>query len=188
MSSANAGYRQYASEVSRRFFGLAVLLPLVAALVALGTGDPVTINLVHVVAGAAWAGATIYLTGVLAPALQDLDPMVRAQVTLPLIPKHVLLFSALLLTTLLTGVSLAGVTGRDHASTVMIAAYLAGALLLVVGLYLVWIQNQIYGEAQGGEPDMERVGALAKRLGMVGLGAAALQVIALVVMAILRYA
>lgn len=188
MSTADAGYRRYASDVSRRFFGLAVLLPLGAALVALASAYPGAINLVHVVAGATWAGATVYLTGVLSPALQDLEPMVRSQVTLPLIPKHVLLFTALLLATLLTGAALAGVTGRDHTSAVMVASYLVGVALLAAGVYLIRLQNQIYGEAHGSEPDMERVGALAQRLGMVGLATAGLQVIALVVMAVLRVA
>ncbi len=77
-------------------------------------------------------------------------------------------------------------TGRDHASLIMVASYLVGGALLLAGGYLVRLQNQIYGEAYGSEPDMARVGALAKRLGMVGLATAGLQVIALVVMAVLR--
>lgn len=188
MSQAPAGYRQYARDVSRRFFGLAVILPLGAALVALGSGDVAAINLVHVVAGAAWAGATIYLVGVLSPALLDLDPMVRSQVTLPLIPKHVLLFSSLLLSTLLTGVALPGLLGRDHGAPIMVAAYLVGVALLAVGAFLIRIQNQIYGEAHGAEPDMGRVGALAERLGKTGVVGLVLQVLALVVMAVLRFA
>lgn len=188
MSQAPAGYRQYARDVSRRFFGLAVILPLGAALVALGSGDFAAINLVHVVAGAAWAGATLYLAGVLSPGLLDLDPMVRAQVTLPLIPKHVLLFTSLLLATLLTGVALPGLMGRDHAAPVMIAAYLVGVALLAVGAYLIRLQNRIYAEANGAEPDMARVGALAQRLGKAGVLSLVLQVLALVVMAVVRVA
>lgn len=188
MSQAPAGYRQYARVVSRRFLGLAVILPLGAAVVALGSGDFAAVNLVHVVAGALWAGATLYLTAVLSPSLLNLDPMVRAQVTLPLIPKHVLLFSSLLLATLLTGVALPGLMGLDHGRPVVIAAFLVGVALLGVGAYLIRLQNQIYGEAHGAEPDMDRVGALAQRLGKAGVVGLVLQVLALVVMAVLRVA
>lgn len=182
------GYRQYASDVSRRFFGLAVLVPLAAALVAIGWQDAGALNLVHVVAGAAWAGATVYLAGVLSPTLLELEPPDRAKVTVPLIPKHILLFSSLAIVTLLTGVSLAGVTGRDHAAPVMVAAYVVGLALLVVAAYLVRIQGHIYDEVHGDEPDMARVGELAGRLGRAGVIAAALQVLTLVVMAAVRVA
>lgn len=182
------GFRQYASDVSRRFFGLAVLLPLAAGLVAIGSQQVGALNLVHVVTGAAWAGATVYLVGVLSPTLLDLDPPVRSQVTVPLIPKHILLFSVLLVVTLLTGVALAGITARDHTTPVMLAAYLGGVALLVVGLYLVRLQGQIYGEVHGAEPDMERVGALAATMGKVGVVAGALQVVVLIVMALVRVA
>ena len=63
MSQAPAGYRVYVEEVSRAFLAGAVVLPLGAALLALATRDFAAVNLVHVVAGAAWAGATLYLAG-----------------------------------------------------------------------------------------------------------------------------
>jgi len=60
--------------------------------------------------------------------------MVRAQVTRPLILKYGLLFTSLLLATLLTGASLTGLSGRTHPSLIMVASYAAGGALLIVGL------------------------------------------------------
>jgi hypothetical protein len=188
MSTAHTRFRAYTRDVSRRFFGLAVILPLAAAVVALGTGRADALNLVHVTAGAAWAGATLYLVGVLSPTLMTLDPGVRAQLTVPLIPKHILLYSSLALVTLVTGASLAGVTGRDNTAPVMIAAWLVGVALLVVAAYLIRVQGQIYGEVHGEAPDMGRVGSLAANLGKAGMLGAALQVVTLVVMALVRVA
>lgn len=188
MSAASAGYRQYARDVSRRYFTLAVLLPLGAGLVAIGSGRVDALNLVHVTAGAAWAGATLYLAGVLSPTLLGLEPPDRATVTVPLIPKHILLFSALAVVTLLTGGALAEVSGRDHTAPVMVAAYVVGLAILVAAGYLVRLQGQIYREVHGEEPDMARVGALAARLGKAGVVGAALQVLVLVVMALVRVA
>lgn len=188
MSNATAGYRQYARDVSRRFFGLAVILPLGAGLVAMGSGDIAAINLVHVATGAIWAGATLYLVGVLSPTLMGLEPPDRAQVTVPLIPKHILFYTAIGLTALLTGAALAGAMGLDHSAPLVVAAYLVGLALLVAGGYLVYLQGQIYREVHGQAPDMNRVGALAASLGKAGMVAAVLQVVTLVVMAVLRFA
>ncbi len=184
--ATTAGFRQYAGDVSRRFFGLAVLVPIAAAVVAIGSADMAALNLVHVVAGAIWAGATLYLVGVLSPTLMGLEPADRAGVTVPLIPKHILLFSSLAVVTLLTGATLAGVSGRDNTTAVMIAAWLVGVALVLVAGYLIRVQGQIYREVHGEAPDMGRVGALASKLGRAGLAAAALQVLALVVMAAVR--
>lgn len=189
MSTATGGFRQYASDVSRPFLGLAVGLPLAAGLVALGSGRVDALNLVHVTAGAAWAGATVYIAGVLSPTLVSLDDGTRAQVSLPLIPKHILLYSSLAFVTLVTGGALAEFSGRDHTAPVMLAAYLVGLGLLLVAAYLIRVQGQIYGEVHGeGGPDMERVGALAANLGKAGAVGAVLQVVTLVVMAVVRIA
>lgn len=187
-ATRSPGYRQYARDVSRRFLVLAVGLPLGAALVAIVLGTGRSLNLVHLVSGAAWAGATIYLVGVLSPTLLELDPPDRAQVTVPLIPKHVLVFSALAVATLVTGPSLTAAIGRDHGAPVVVAAYLVGVALLVAAGYLIRLQNRIYGEVHGAEPDMARVGALAARLGRAGMVAAVLQVLTLIVMAFVRFA
>jgi len=60
--------------------------------------------------------------------------MVRAQVTRPLMLKHGLLFTSLLLATLLTGASLAGLSRWAHPSLIMVASDAAGGALLIVGL------------------------------------------------------
>ena len=123
---------------------------------------------------------------VLSPTLLDLDPMVRAQVTPPFIPKPVLLFGSLLVATPVTGAALVGVTVRDDMAPVMLAAWLVGLLLLRLGAHPVRIQMRIHRELHGGDPDMDRIGALAGKLGKFGVLAAAVQVATLVVMALLR--
>ena len=189
MGAANATFRGYVQDVSRRYFALAFLLPLGAGLIALASGRVDALNLVHVTAGAAWAGSTLYLAGVLSPTLVGLDDGTRAQVSLPLIPKHVLLYSSLALVTLLTGGALAGVTGQDNTAPVVMASWFVGLALLVAAGYLIRLQGQIYREVHGeGGPDMERVGAMAQRLGKAGVVTAVLQVVTLVVMALLRTA
>ena len=187
-STRSAGFRQYARDVSRRYFTLAVLLPLAAGLIAIAWQDAVALNLVHVVAGAAWAGATFYIAGVLSPTLLELEPPERAKLTVPLIPKHILLYSALAAVTLLTGVTLAGVTGQDHGSPVMVAAWVTGAAVLVIAGYLIRVQAEIYREVHGEAPDMARVGHLANRLRTAGVVGGVAQLAVLVVMALLRFA
>lgn len=187
-AAVSPGYRQYARDVSQQFLGLTVVLPLGAAVVAIGLQDVAALNLVHVVTGAVWAGATVYLAGVLSPTLLELEPPQRASVTVPLIPKHILLYSSLALATLLTGAALAGVSGRDNTAPAMLAAWLVGLALLVVAVYLVRVQGNIYGEVHGGEPDMARVGSLASKLGKAGMLGLVLQVLTLAVMAWVRVA
>ena len=187
-STAGAGFRQYARDVSRPFLALAAGLPVGAALVAVASRDVALLNVVHVTAGGLWAGATLYVATMLGPTLQGLDPADRGAVTVPLIPKNALLFGALLFATLLTGASLAGVLGLDNAAPVVVVAWLVGAVLLVLGVALIRFQGQVYEEVHGGEPDRQRVAALGARIGRYGLVMAAVQVLTLVAMGWLRVA
>jgi hypothetical protein len=60
-----AADRRYLSEVSRPCLGVALIRPIGVTLIALGLRDSRAFNLVHVLAEAALAGATIEVTEVL---------------------------------------------------------------------------------------------------------------------------
>ncbi len=179
-------FPDYVRDVSRRYVALAVGLPLAAALIAMAINTVWALNLVHLLAAASWAGASLYLSGVLGPALMGLDPPDRAKVTLPLIPRNVLLFSSLAAATLLTGLWLAEATFQDYGATIVGIAYVGGLALVLSAGYLIRLQGQIYREVHGDGPDMARVGALAARVGKVGMVNAVLVLAVIAVMSVLR--
>lgn len=163
-------------------------LPVVAAFAAVGIRDGQLLNFVHVVAGAIWAGAAVFLTGALAPTLNRLNQDVRGQVNIALIPKAVLLFSGVAIATLLTGPVLAIEFGLwDLANPYILVGMLIGVALLGLAIYVIFLQLSVFREVRSaGPPDQERIGRIAGRLGRAGPVVLGLQLSALVVMALIR--
>lgn len=177
-------------SAGRPFVGVAFAVPLLAALAAAWMGDVTVLNLVHVVSGVVWAGATVFVAGVYGPTLQAVDPQVRGQVNTPMIPKTVTLFSGVAVATLVTGPVLAVEMGMWSLSN----QYVLGAVVLAAGLLvgavsLVWLQIEVFGEVTGpGPPDGERLEALGGRIGMMGAAMLVLQLAILVDMSLLATA
>ena len=179
-------FPNYVRDVSRRYLAFALVLPLAAAVIAMAVNRVWLLNVVHLLAAAAWAGGALYLSGVLGPTLMGLEPPDRAKVTLPLIPRNVLLFSSVAAATLLTGLWLAEATFQDYGAPIVGIAYAGGLVLVVTAGYLIRLQGQIYREVHGSQPDMARVGKLAARVGKVGLVNAVLVFAVVAVMSVLR--
>lgn len=149
------------------FVLIAFVVPVVAAIAAAGVRNLTFLNLVHVVCGAFWAGATVFVAGVFGPTLMGLEPQVRGQVNTPLIPKNVFLFSGVAIATLLTGPLLAVRMGIWSLSDpYVLAAVLIGLALLGGAAYLIRLQVAVFGETgTPGPPDGDRVASLAARIG-----------------------
>lgn len=169
------------------FVVIAFVVPVLAAIVAVGWGDISFLNLVHVVSGAVWAGATVFVAGVFGPTLVGLEPQVRGQVNTPLIPKAVFLFSGVTIATLLTGPVLAVRMGIwNLANPFLLAALIIAIGLLLGAAYLIWLQINVFTAATGeGPPDAERLARLGGRIGMVSPAMLVLQVAILVDMTLL---
>lgn len=167
---------------------VAFVLPIGAAFAVIGIRDGELLNFVHVITGAVWAGAAVFLTGVLAPSLNRLEQDVRGQVNITLIPKNVVLFSGVAAATLLTGPVLAIELGLwDLSDPYLLSGVLIGVALLLGALYVLFLQLVVFREVRSsGPPDQQRIGRIAGRLGKAGPVILALQLAALVVMALLR--
>lgn len=163
-------------------------LPIAAAIIAIGLRHGGFLNFVHVVSGAVWAGAAVFLTGILAPTLARFDQELRGQVNVSLIPKNVLLFSGVAAATLLTGPVLAVEFGLwDLSNPYLVVGVLIGTGLLIAAIYVLSLQVTVFREVRlPGPPDQERITAIADRLSQAGPVILALQLAALVVMAFLR--
>lgn len=163
-------------------------LPVLAAIVAISIRDGEFLNFVHVVAGAVWAGAAVFFTGVLAPTLGGLDDDIQGTVTISLIPKAVLLFSGVAIATLITGPVLAIEFGLWNLSDpYLLIGILIGMALLVLAIYVIGLQLLVFQEVRlPGQPDAERLDRIGGRLGQVGPVVLGLQLAALIVMALLR--
>lgn len=179
---------QLVDDTGTPYAAIAFGVPVVAAIVAIGAEAGPWLNFVHVIAGAIWAGAAIYFTGVVAPTLNGLDDEVQGTVTVSLIPKGVLLFSGVAIANLLTGPALAFEFNRwDLADPYLLTGVLIGVVLLLLAIYVVAVQLIVFREVRSpGPPDQQRIASIGGRLGKLGPVVLGLQLAALVVMALLR--
>lgn len=179
---------QLVNDAGRLFVLIAFGLPVVAAIVAVGIRHGEFLNFVHVIAGTVWAGAAVFLTGVLSPTLNGLDQETQGKVSVALIPKGVVLFAAVAFATLLTGPVLAIQFGTwNLADPYLLAGVVIGIVLLVLAVYLIALQLQVFGEVHtGGPPDQARIGRIAGRIRQLGPIILGFQLAAVIVMALLR--
>lgn len=179
---------QLVNDAGTRFVLIAFGLPIVAAVVAVGIRDGEFLNFVHVIAGTVWAGAAVFLTGVLAPTLNKLDQETQGKVSIALIPKGVVLFSGVAFTTLLTGPVLAIQFNLwDLNNPYLLGGIGIGIVLLGLAVYLIALQLQVFREVNtGGPPDQARIGRIAGRIRRVGPVILGFQLAAVIVMALLR--
>lgn len=186
--STGENLRRLSREPHPAFTLVAFVLPIVAAVAVSGMASVPLLNLVHVVTGVIWIGASVYLGVVLGPSLLSLDPEVRGRVNAAIIPKSVLLFAGVGIASLLTGPMLAVEQGRwSLSSPSILAALVLGVALLLVALYLVVVQAGTYGELTGeGPPDPDRMAALGAKIGRASPVMVVLQLAIVLVMAYIR--
>lgn len=182
--------RQLIESAGTGFVLIAFVVPVVAAIAAAGVRNVAFLNLVHVVSGAVWAGATVFVAGVFGPTLMGVEPQVRGQVNTPMIPKNVFLFSGVAIATLLTGPMLAVRMGIWSLSDPYILATVLIALALLAGAaYLIRLQVPVYAETgTPGPPDGDRVASLAEKIGKTSPVMLVLQLAILVDMSLLATA
>lgn len=179
---------QLVDDTGTTYAIIAFGVPVVAAVAAIAARAGTWLNFVHVIAGAIWAGAAIYFTGVIAPTLNGLDDEVQGTVTISLIPKAVLLFSGVAIANLLTGPVLAVEFNLwDLSDPYLLTGVLIGVALLLLAIYVVGLQLIVFREVRSpGPPDQQRIASIGGRLGQAGPVVLGLQLAVLVVMALLR--
>lgn len=161
--------RQIIDSAGTVFVLIAFVVPVLAAIAAAGSRNFAFLNLVHIVSGAIWAGATVFVAGVFGPTLLGLEPQVRGQVNTPMIPKNIFLFGGVAVATLLTGPMMAVRLGVwDFSNPYILAAVLIGIGLVLGAGYLIWLQVAVFSETgTPGPPDTDRVASLAAKIGKV---------------------
>lgn len=179
--------RRLIETAGTAFVLIAFVLPVAAALVAVGLRDVTFLNLVHVTSGAIWAGATLFVAGVFGPTLLGLEPELRGQVNTPIIPKNVFLFSGVGIAALMTGPVMAVRMGLwDLSNPYVLAAVVIAVALLVGAAYLIWLQVAVFAETGSpGPPDGERVASLGAKIGKVSPLMLVLQLAILIDMSLL---
>ena len=135
--------------------------PLVLA-VALLRHDIYLLNWIHVLSGALWTGADLFMGFLLGPVLRVLDIRVRTAVIAYLVPRTLLYFTMVALTAGTAGWFLAtwlGFTSPEYARHDWIIAALAlVSVMTVFGLgFLLPNSLRIWFELRKPEPNRERI-------------------------------
>ena len=159
-----------------------------AMIFALLLNNLYVLNLTHVLSGALWTGADLFLGFILGPVMRRLDPTQRKAVIASLVPRTLLYMPALAFTTGTAGWFLAtwqGLLLPDNPLRPWVFVALAIITLLVVqGLGVLLPNNlRIYRELQLAQPDIARIVRLNRiNLTLSGIQGA-FQVLIILVMA-----
>jgi uncharacterized membrane protein len=144
----------------------ALAFPIVM-IAALATGNFFLLNWTHVLAGALWTGADIFMGFMVGPVMRRLEPPQRAAVISYLVPRTILYFPMVSLTTTTAGWFLAAKIGYLNPASAQfpwaIAALSIVAILTVQGLG-IFLPNSIrmFLELRKPQPDGARIGRLAR--------------------------
>ncbi len=144
----------------------ALVFPIVMV-VALVTANLFLLNWIHVLSGALWTGADLFMGFMVGPVMRRLEPPQRAAVIRYLVPRTKLYFPMLSLTTTTAGWFLAAKIGfLNPASSQFpwtLAALCIVAILTVQGLG-IFLPNSIrmWVELRKSQPDVQRIGRLAR--------------------------
>lgn len=164
----------------------------IVMLVALARHDLFLLNWIHVLSGVLWTGADLFMGFIIGPVLRALDLRTRAAVITWLVPRTLLYFPMVALTTATAGWFLAHWLGyADPESTKHTLVHVALGLvtvMTVLGLgFLLPNSLRIWFELQKPAPDRERVVRI-NRINIRLAGAQGLMQVAIIlVMANLRY-
>lgn len=133
--------------------------------IALVRRDLYLLNWIHVLSGALWTGADLFMGFVLGPVMRRLDPAARTAVIALLVPRTLLYFPMVSLTTGTAGWYLVSWLGyTDPASSahtlVLVALGLVG-VMTVMGLgFLLPNSLRIWFELRRPQPDRARIGRI----------------------------
>lgn len=136
-------------------------------IVALAGANFFLLNWIHVLSGALWTGADLFMGFMLGPVMRKLEPAQRAAVVAYLVPRTMLYFPMVSMTTSTAGWFLASKLGYLTPGSPQfgwaVAALVIVTLLTIQGLG-IFLPNSIrmYLELQKAQPDRERVGRLAR--------------------------
>lgn len=147
--------------LSRQLTWWALAFPIVMV-VALVRHDLYLLNLIHVLSGALWTGADLFMGFVLGPVLRVLEIRVRTAVIAYLVPRTLLYFPMVALTTGTAGWFLANWLGFLSSANSryewIIAALVLVAVMTVLGLgFLLPNSLRIWFELRKAAPDLERI-------------------------------
>jgi hypothetical protein len=157
-------------------------------IVALVRHDLHLLNWIHVLSGVLWTGADIFLGFILGPVIRRLDPAARSGVIAYLVPRMLLYFPSVSLTTGTAGWYLAswlGMTAPGHPQF----AWIVGALVLItlmtiLGLGILTPNSvRIWLELRRPEPDREFIVRLNRYNILLAAAQGVMQVAIIVVMA-----
>ncbi len=166
MAAVAGSIRTAAQPLWRQLTWWALAFPIVM-LIALGNGSFFLLNFVHVLSGGLWTGADLFMGFMLGPVMRKLKPPQRARVIAYLVPRTMLYFPMVSLTTTTAGWFLAARLGYlAHGSRQFpwaLAALAIVAVLTVQGLG-IFLPNSIrmWIELQRPQPNRERIGRLAR--------------------------
>jgi uncharacterized membrane protein len=136
-------------------------------IVALAGTNFFLLNWIHVLSGALWTGADMFMGFMLGPVMRKLEPAQRAAVVAYLVPRTMLYFPMVSLTTSTAGWFLASKLGYLMPASPQfgwaVAALVIVTLLTIQGLG-IFLPNSIrmYLELKKAQPDRERIGRLAR--------------------------
>ncbi len=168
-----------------------VLVLPAAMIVALAAHSTFLLNYTHVLSGALWTGADLFLGFILGPVMRRLDPLQRKAVITYLVPRTLLYMPVVALTTGTAGWFLSDWQGLLLPENPM-RPWVFGALaiifiLTVLGMGILLPNNlRIYRELQRPQPDIARITRINRtNLILAGIQGA-FQVLIILVMAHLR--
>ncbi len=179
------------APLSRQLTWWAIAFPA-ALLIALGAHDLYLLNWIHVLSGALWTGADLFMGFILGPVMRRLEPSVRAGVIAYLVPRTLLFFPMVSLTAGTAGWFLAvklGLLASGNPLRPWVILALAMVLVMTaVGLGVLLPNSfRIWRELGGATPDRERIvrlnGINLRLAGLQGL----MQVAIILVMAHLAF-
>jgi len=170
------------------FVVVAVFVPIGALVYALTSEALLTLNYVHIMAGALWTGVDLYLGFVLGPVLGGLDPRERTAVFMRLMPRMTFLMPVLAGVTSTAGFYLTQRMGFSLVSPWILAAFVVTGILAVQG-FAVLLPNEIriFRELLSDTPDVNRISRLGMQNAKLGGVQGIFQLAIIFVMAAIRF-
>lgn len=164
MVSASTPGAQLAAPLSRQMTWWVLILP-VAFLIALAIHSYYLLDYAHVLSGALWTGADLFLGFVFGPIMRRLTPDQRKGVISYLVPRTLLYMPVVAATTGTAGWFLSSQAGFLAATSPMrpwiLVALVVTGILAIVGLGVFLPNNlRIWRELRKAQPDVERITSL----------------------------